>query len=99
MVPLVIILESAAPTPLPFLATLYIPYLYNLTNDPTNHKFLWPPTPHKIPADIPKFEGKQGDDPERHVTTYHLWCFSNSMIDDSIWNILFPYALTGNVAK
>lgn len=49
-----------APNTLPFLATLDIPDLYKLTNDPIYHNLRWGPIPHKIIADIPKFEGKQG---------------------------------------
>ena len=42
---------------------------------------------------------KQGEDLGTHITTYHLWCISKSMVDDSIWLRLFPCALTGSVAK
>jgi len=49
--------------------------------------------------DIPKFDEKQGDDPGTHITTYHLWCVSNSMVDDSVQLCLFPRTLTGNVTK
>lgn len=58
-----------------------------------------PPVPIKIPTDIPKFEGKMGDDPASHITTYHLWCLSNSMLDNSIKLHLFPRNFTGNAAK
>ena len=40
-----------------------------------------------------------GDDPASHITTYHLWCVSNSMLDDSIKLCILPRTLTGNVAK
>ena len=73
--------------------------LYKLTNDPIYHNLLWPPIPHKILTDIPKFDGKQGEDLGTHITTYHLWCVSNSMVDDSIRLRLFPHTLTGNAAK
>jgi hypothetical protein len=59
----------------------------------------WPPVPTKLPSDIPKFEGKSGEDPGDHVTTFHLWCSSNSLIDDSIRLRLFQRTLTGNAAK
>jgi len=68
---------------LPFLATLDIPEFYKLTNDPIYHNLLWMPIPHKIPIDIPKFEGKQGEYLGTHITSYHPWCVSNSMVDDS----------------
>jgi len=48
---------------------------------------------------MPKFEGKQGDDPITHITSYHLWCVSNSMVYYSICLRIFPRTLTGNVAK
>lgn len=53
----------------------------------------------KIPTNILKFEGKTGDDPTSHITTYHLWCVSNSILDDSIKLHLFPCTLTSNAAK
>ena len=63
------------------------------------HHPTWPPVPVKIPTDILKFEVKTGDDPASHITTYHLWCVSNSMLDDSIKLHLFPRTLTGNATK
>ena len=56
-------------------------------------------TPNKLPLDIPKFEGKAGEDPSEHVTTFHLWCSSNSLHEDSIHLRLFQCTLTGPVAK
>lgn len=76
--------ESGAPHSLPFLVMLDIFNLYKLTNDPIYHNLVWSPIPHKIPIDIPKFEGKYGEDLGTHITTYHLWCVSNSMVDDSV---------------
>ena len=55
--------------------------------------------PHKLPSDIPKFEGKPGEDPSNHVMTYHLWCASNSILDDSIHLRLFQRTLIGLAAK
>ena len=54
--------KSGASNTFPLLETLDIPYLYKLTNDTIYHNLLWPPIPHKISTDIPKFEGKQGED-------------------------------------
>jgi hypothetical protein len=88
-----------APKKLPFLETLELPNFSKLTNDPIRHHFTWPPIPVKIPTDIPKFDGKTGEDPANHITTYHLWCISNSFLDDSIKLQLFPRTLTGNAAK
>ena len=77
------------PPRLPFLATLNLPDLTKLTNDPIRYNPVWPPVPTKLPSDIPKFEGKSGEDPGDHVTTFHLWCSSNSLIEDSIRLRLF----------
>jgi hypothetical protein len=37
---------------LPFLATLNLPDLSKLMNDPVSHDPTWPPIPTKIPSDI-----------------------------------------------
>ena len=70
-----------------------------LTNDPIRNYFAWPLVPIKIPTDIPKFDGKTREDPTNHISTYHLWCVSNSFLDDSIKLCLFPRTLTSNVVK
>ena len=72
-----------------FLATLELPDVSKLTNDPILHNPYWPSVPIKIPGDCPKFEGKAGEDPQAHVMTYHLWCSSNSWVDDSIRLCIF----------
>jgi hypothetical protein len=69
---------------LPFLATLHLLDLTRLLNDPICHDPRWPPMPTKLPSDIPKFEAKPNKDPGDHVTTFHLWCSSNSLKDDSV---------------
>jgi hypothetical protein len=69
---------------LPFLATLHLSDLRRLLNDPICHDPHWPPMPTKLPSDIPKFEAKPNEDPGDHVTTFHLWCSSNSLKDDSV---------------
>jgi len=53
----------------------------------------------QFPSDIPKFEGMTGEDPGDHITTFHLWCSSNSLIDDSIRLRLFQCTLIGNATK
>ena len=68
---------------LPFLANLNLPDLSILTNDLVAHDLPWLFVPAKIPSDIPKFEVKSGEDPGDHVTTFHLWCYSNSLNHDS----------------
>ena len=91
--------NSQAPPRLPFLATLNLPDLSKLTNDPIRYSPGWPPVPTKMPSYIPKFEGKNGEDLADHITTFHLWCSSNSLIDDSIRLRLFQITLTRNATK
>ena len=67
---------------LPFLATINLPKLSSLTNDLVAHDLAWLVVPAKIPSDIPKFEGKSDEEPGEHVTTFHLWCSSNSLNQD-----------------
>ena len=84
---------------LSFVETLELPYLNRLTNDPINYAPWWPVIPHKLPFDIPKFNGNPGEDPSTHVMTYHLWCSSNSLNDDSVRLRLFQRTLTSPAAK
>jgi hypothetical protein len=84
---------------LPFVATLELPDLNRLTNDPIAYAPWWPAIPHKLPSDIPKFNGNPGEDPSNHVMTFHLWCSSNTLNDDSIRLRLFQRTLTGPAAK
>jgi hypothetical protein len=84
---------------MPYLASLNIPDLTKLTNDPILHDPTWPAMPTKLPSDIPKFEGKESDGPTNHVMTFHLWCSSNRIMDDSIRLRLFQCTLTGPSAK
>ena len=64
---------------LPFLAMLNLPDLSRLMNDPVAHDPALPVVTTKLPSDIPKFEDKLGEDLSEHVTTFHLWCSSNSL--------------------
>ena len=84
---------------LPFLATLDFLDLSKLINDPIRHNPLWPPIPLNLPSDIPKFDGNQGEDLRNHVMTFHLWCSSNSLMNDSIRLRLFQRTLTSTAAK
>ena len=68
---------------LPFLSTLNFPDLSKLTNDLVSHDPMWSVVPAKNPSGIPNFEVKSGEDPREHVTTFHLWCSSNSLNHDS----------------
>jgi hypothetical protein len=85
--------NNPPPTPpMPYLVSVNILDLNKITNDPILHEPTWPNMPTKLPSDIPKFEGKLGEDPSNHVMTFHLWCYSNIM-DDSIFLILFQRTL------
>jgi hypothetical protein len=84
---------------LPFLVTLDLPKLSRLTNDPISHSPVWLVIPAKLPSDIPKFDGNPGEDPNNHVMTFHLWCSSNSLMDDSIRFRLFQRTLTSSTTK
>ena len=55
--------------------------------------------PNKFPSDILKFKGKSGEDPSNHVMTHHLWCASNSLVDDSIRLHIFQRTLIGLATK
>jgi hypothetical protein len=68
-------------------------------NDHVRHDPSWPPIPTKIPSDIPKFEGNKGEDSGDHLTTFHLWCSSNSLNDDSICLRVFQHTLIEVTAK
>jgi hypothetical protein len=50
--------NSVQPPKIPFLATLNMPDLSKLINDPIRHSPAWPPILTKLPFDILKFEGK-----------------------------------------
>jgi hypothetical protein len=80
--------------PMPYLESLNIHDLTKLTNYPT-----WPNISTKIPSNIPKFEGRTGEDLANHVMTFHLWLSSNRIMDDSICLNLFQHTLTGSSAK
>ena len=84
---------------LPFLMMLNFPDLLRPMNDLVSHDLAWPAIPNKIPSDIPKFEGKEGEDPSEHVTTFQIWCSSNSLHDDSIHLRLFQCTLTRPTMK
>ncbi len=79
--------------------SLELPDLSRLTNDPIAYTPWWSTILHKLPSDIPKFNGNPGEDPSNHVMTFHLWCSSNTLNDDSIRLRLFQHTLTGSAAK
>lgn len=82
-----------------FLATLELPDVSRLMNDPIIHSLYWTPVPTKIPSDCTKFDEKYKEDPQAHVMTYHLWFSSNFYVDDSIHLCIFHIILTGAAAK
>jgi hypothetical protein len=84
---------------LPFLATFDFPNLSRILNDPILHSPYWPIILDKLLYDIPKFEGQSGEDLNNHVMNFHLWCSSNSLMDDSIILQLFQRPLTGSLEK
>jgi hypothetical protein len=84
---------------LPFLATFHVPDLTRLLNDPIYHDPCWPPMQTKLPSNIPKFEANPNEDPGDHVTTFHLWCSSNSLRYDFIQLCLFQPTLIRSAAK
>lgn len=84
---------------MPFVTTLELPDLNRLTNDPILYSAWWPVIPHKLPFDIPKFNGNPGEDSSNHVMNFHLWCSSKSLNDDSVRLRLFQRMLTGPTAK
>jgi hypothetical protein len=69
---------------LSFLATLDLPDLSRILNDPILHSPYWLVIPDKLSSDIPKFDSRAGEDLNNHVINFHLWCSSNSLMDDSI---------------
>ena len=83
----------------PFLATLNLPDLTKLTNDPIAYDTNLPPMPTKLPSDITKFEGKQAKDLGNHLMIFHLWCSLNSIIDDTIRFKLYQLTLMGVAVK
>ena len=59
----------------------------------------WLVVPNMLPLEIPKFNEKPGEDPSTHVITYHLWCSSKSLNDDSVRLLLFQHTLTSPTAQ
>jgi hypothetical protein len=91
--------NPSPPPQMPYLASINIPYLTKLTNDPILHNPTWPAMPTKLPSDIPKFEGKSRDDLANHIMTFHLCYSSNNITDYSIRLRLFKCTLTGPSTK
>jgi hypothetical protein len=86
-------------TKLPFLATLNLPDLSRLTNDPIKHQPMWLTIPTELPSIIIPSLMETWEDPSMHVMTYHLWCSSKSLVDDNIRLRSFPRNLIGSATK
>jgi hypothetical protein len=84
---------------LSFLATLDLPNLSRILNDLILHSPYWPVILAKLPSYIPKFYDQSGEDTNNHVMNFHLWCSSNSLMDESIRLHLFQRTLTGSEEK
>ena len=84
---------------LSFLETLDFPDLSKLINEPIRYNPSWPPILVNLPSNIPKFDQKKGYGLKNHVMTFHLWCSSNSLMDDSVRLRIFQRTLTGIAAK
>jgi hypothetical protein len=84
---------------LSFLETLHFLDLKRLLNNLICHDPHWPPMLTKLASDTPKFEAKPNEDTGDHVTTFHLWCSSNSLRDDSVQLCLFQRTLIGSATK
>lgn len=61
---------------MPYMASLNLPDLTRLMNDPIAHDPIWLAMSVKLPSDIHKFEGKPTEYHSNHVMTFHLWCSS-----------------------
>ena len=84
---------------LPFLDNLNLPDLSKLTHDSVSNDSMWPIIPSLLPSNILNFEGKNGEDPGEHVTTFNLWCSSNYLNHDLVRLWLFQRTLTGPTVK
>jgi hypothetical protein len=73
--------------------------LSRILNDPILHSLFWPVIPTKLPSKIPKFDGQPREYPNNHVMNFHLWCSSNSLMDDSIRLRIFQRTLTSSDTK
>lgn len=83
---------------LPFITSLDFSNLDKLVNDPICNDPSWPVILGKLHFDIPKFEGKLGENPSTHITTHHLLFSSNSLVDDSKKFHIFKWTLTNDVS-
>ena len=84
---------------IPFLAMLNFLDLSKLTNDLVCHDLVWNHVPTKLNLHVLKFEGKNGEDPGDHVTTFHLCSSSNLLNHDYVLLQVFQCTLMGSTTK
>ena len=84
---------------LPFLATLNLPELSRLTNNLVAHDPVWPAVPTKLPSDIPKLEGKLGEDLSEHydISPMVLFQFIASGLSPFETASTYPYRACGEM--
>jgi hypothetical protein len=68
-------------------------------NDPIRNDPSWYAVPTKLSSEIPKFNEKSSKDPKDHMITFHSWCLSNSLNDNSIGFCFFQHTLTRGATK
>jgi hypothetical protein len=58
-----------------FPATLDLLDLSRILNGPILHSPYWSVIPVKLPSDIPKFDGRLGEEPNNHIMTFSSLVF------------------------
>lgn len=71
------------------MASLNLPDLSQLLNDPLLHDLNWLPMPTNIPMNFPNLERNLGDDSTDHIKYFYMWCSSSSIMDDLVHLHLF----------
>jgi hypothetical protein len=83
----------------PYMVGLNLQDLKKLINDHIWHHATWPTMPTKLLSDIPIFDSRAREDPSNHIVSFHLWCSSNSIMEESIRLMLFQCTLTVSTMK
>lgn len=92
--------STVTPAPLvPFMDGLSLPNFIKIINYPLLHDPILSAMPTNLPFKIPKFEGNPGEYPSNHIHSFHIWCSSSFITEDSIHFHLFQHTLTVIVAK
>jgi hypothetical protein len=84
---------------MPYMTGLNLLDLNKLINNHIHYDPNWTSMPTKLPSNIPKFEGKTGEDPSNHIMSFNLWCSSNSIMEYSVRLRIFQCTLMGVVSK